>query len=181
MQEPRSFWTDAPNEPWRIVAERKIEEWIEAGGLRDLPGKGTPLVLEDNPFLDPELRLPFKILQNAGIAPAWIEIGQEVEDTRERWRRYAEQQRRRHATAKARLSRMFGQTQELAARRLAIANEGAVAEYTAGLRELNRLIDRFNMNVPIFTLQRRRVDVEAEGRKLARALGVDYDAVVKTR
>lgn len=179
MQEPRSFWTDAPSEPWRIVAERKIEKLIEDGGLRDLPGKGSPLDLEENPFLDPELRLPFKILENAGLAPAWMLIGQEVEDARERWHRYADQQRRRHAAAKARLSRMFGQIREQAARRLSVANEGAVAEYTAGLHEMNRLIDRFNVNVPIFTLQRRRVDVEAEGRKLARVLGVDYDAVAR--
>lgn len=176
MHEPRSFWSDAPVEPWRVVAERKIQELIERGALRNLPGEGQPLNLDENPFADPEMRVPFKILANAGVAPAWIELGQEVESARLRWQQFADQQRRRNARARERIHRMFGQVRDLAERRLAQTNAVAVAEYADGLRELNALVDRFNVCVPIFTLQRARVPIAAACRALARDLGLPEDA-----
>lgn len=53
-------------------AEKALREAIEAGEFDDLPGKGQPLDLRENPFEDPDLRTVHRLLRNAGFAPAWI-------------------------------------------------------------------------------------------------------------
>jgi len=53
------------------LAERRIEEAIARGKFDDLPGAGRPLELDDiDPLLPEELRLAYRILKNAGFAPA---------------------------------------------------------------------------------------------------------------
>ncbi|MGH9904218.1 MAG: DUF1992 domain-containing protein, partial [Pyrinomonadaceae bacterium] len=48
-----------------------LREAIEAGEFDDLPGKGQPIDLNENPFEDPDLRVVHKLLRDAGFAPAW--------------------------------------------------------------------------------------------------------------
>ena len=53
------------------LAERRIEKAIARGEFDDLPGAGRPLELDDvDPLLPEELRLAYRILKNAGFAPA---------------------------------------------------------------------------------------------------------------
>ena len=53
------------------LAEGRIEEAIARGEFDDLPGAGRPLELDDiDPLLPEELRLAYRILKNAGSAPA---------------------------------------------------------------------------------------------------------------
>ena len=80
MVEPRSSWRDLPAEPWRDIAERRIEEAMAAGKFDKLAGEGQPLDLDENPFAPPHLRLAFRVLKNAGFAPDWIELGKEIDE-----------------------------------------------------------------------------------------------------
>ncbi len=64
---------------WRLIAERKIEEAMADGAFDRLPGAGTPLPLDDDPFEDPSLRMAHRLLHNNGFAPAWIEEGREID------------------------------------------------------------------------------------------------------
>jgi hypothetical protein len=62
----------------RGYVEQKIQEAISSGAFDDLPGKGKPLELNDWTDVDPAMRLVFHLLQNAGMAPAWLEKQKEV-------------------------------------------------------------------------------------------------------
>lgn len=89
---------------WRLIAERKIEEAMADGAFEDLAGSGQPLSLDDDPFVDPSLRMAHRLLKNNGFAPAWILDGKEIEDAiqgvRAEWERAFSEQERDRAQAK---------------------------------------------------------------------------------
>jgi hypothetical protein len=60
------------------IAEAKIQEGIERGDFDELPGRGRPLQLEDLSRIPPHLRLGYKVLRNAGVAPPEVELRREV-------------------------------------------------------------------------------------------------------
>jgi hypothetical protein len=64
---------------WNLVADRKIREAMEEGAFEHLEGKGRPLDLQENPYLDPALRMAHRLLRNNGFAPAWIEEGKDLD------------------------------------------------------------------------------------------------------
>ncbi len=55
-----------------LIAERKIAEAIANGELDGLPGAGKPLDLDDDPLVPEDLRMAYRILKNAGYAPAEV-------------------------------------------------------------------------------------------------------------
>ena len=61
------------------LTEKKLREAIEKGEFDDLPGKGEPIDLTENPFEDPDLRVVHRLLRNAGFAPAWIEERKDID------------------------------------------------------------------------------------------------------
>jgi len=56
-----------------MLAERKIAEALARGEFDGLPGAGRPLDLEDDALVPEDLRAAFRILRNAGFAPAEVE------------------------------------------------------------------------------------------------------------
>ncbi|MDD9982944.1 MAG: DUF1992 domain-containing protein [Gammaproteobacteria bacterium] len=60
------------------LVEARIERAIERGELTDLPGQGSPLSLDDDACVAPELRLAYRILKNAGFVPEEIELRREI-------------------------------------------------------------------------------------------------------
>lgn len=62
---------------------RGIEEIIPAamqqGAFDNLPGKGRPLELDENPYLDNEWQLAYHLLKENGYAPGFIEKRQAIE------------------------------------------------------------------------------------------------------
>ncbi|CDI03677.1 hypothetical protein BN873_610074 [Candidatus Competibacter denitrificans Run_A_D11] len=51
------------------IAEARIQAAIDQGELRDLPGQGKPLQLDDDSAIPEELRVAYRILKNAGFLP----------------------------------------------------------------------------------------------------------------
>lgn len=49
-----------------IVSERKIKEAIERGKLKNLPGEGKPVTIENLYFLPPEFKFAYTVLKNGG-------------------------------------------------------------------------------------------------------------------
>lgn len=115
---------------WGEIVEEKIREAIARGEFDNLPGKGQPLILEDYPFTPPEWRLAFKILADAGFVPDWIALDNEIRERMENWHRKAR-------------SLQKGESSE----RRWLEEEA---------EEINRLIELFNLKVPIKWLQRRK-------------------------
>lgn len=60
------------------IAEERIREAIERGDFDDLPGKGSPLVIEDLSLVPDELRICYMVLKNAGLLPPELELRKEI-------------------------------------------------------------------------------------------------------
>jgi hypothetical protein len=52
-----------------LIAEKKITEALEKGEFDDLPGRGRPLDLQEDPLVPEDLRMAYRILRNAGYVP----------------------------------------------------------------------------------------------------------------
>src|SRR5262245_60854977 len=141
--EPSGYWGE-PAAPWRIIAERKIQEWIDDGGADRLTNKGQRLDLISNPFVPSDMRMAFDILRSAEAAPPWIEIGKEIEvlltRAREEGRRFRDAQRRDRVALREIAPERAG---DLRARMTERARRFA-DEHRARLRHINGQIDRFN-------------------------------------
>src|SRR5205823_12925385 len=81
--EPSGYLGEPPP-PWRVIAERKIQAWVDDGGPDRLTNKGRKLDLAANPFVPGDLRMAFDVLKSANAAPPWIEIGKEIDTLRSR-------------------------------------------------------------------------------------------------
>ncbi len=66
--EPLPDWTS-------LIAERKIKEAIDAGEFDNLPGKGKPLNLDENPMET----IMERILKRSGALPEWAELAREIQ------------------------------------------------------------------------------------------------------
>ena len=62
-----------------LSIEEIIRRAIEEGKFDDLPGKGKPLQLDENPHEDPEWRVSHHILKSGGFTLPWIERLRQIE------------------------------------------------------------------------------------------------------
>jgi len=128
------------------LVEKKIREAIEEGEFDNLPGKGQPVDLRENPFEDPDLRMVHRLLRNAGFAPAWIEERKHIE---------AE-----FKIALAQLSRawnLFGGSQTAAEHP---EWQRTLGEFRQAAAELNQRIKIYNLKTPAAAFQRMLIDAE---------------------
>ena len=125
---------------------------MERGEFDNLPGKGRPIDLSENPFEDPDWRMAHRMLRNAGFAPAWIEERKDID---------AEL-----AVARNTLSRVHMIMQNARAtqyqRSAEIRWEQALDIFRKKVEELNRRINAWNLKAPAVGFQRKRIDVELE-------------------
>lgn len=151
-----------PPDPLRLIADRKIAEWIESGGPAQLTNLGQPLDLSDNPFTPQDLRLAYKVMANANLAPDWIQIGSEIErlvsDYREATRRYQDAQRHDQIL----LRTASAEAATLLRRRSKRRSDDFRDAQRARIRHVNSQIDRFNVACPVAHLHRVRLNVERE-------------------
>lgn len=133
--------------------EEQIHKAMQEGKFENLPGKGRPLHLEQNPFADPEWRLAYYVLHNAGYSLPWVETSRELraEVERFRWdlRRAWEGESMREP-----------QSQWLAKRRLRERFEERAGR-------LNRRILSFNLEAPLPTFHLALFKFEEELDRLA--------------
>ena len=64
------------------VAEKKIVEAMEEGAFDNLPGKGQPVAMDDDPMTPPHLRAANKVLKNAGVLPDWVQTLKDLQAER---------------------------------------------------------------------------------------------------
>lgn len=139
--------------PFESLVERRIRQAQEQGIFDNLSGQGRPLDLEDNPFEDPDWRVSYRILKNAGFAPRWIELGRELEADWQLCEEYvAAYERGARAAAAALAARRAAVATELAAQRT--RHEQFVAATMDRVRAYNEKVALYNLAVPIFGLQR---------------------------
>jgi DnaJ family protein C protein 28 len=131
------------------LIEQRIQEAMANGEFDNLRGKGKPLQLNDNPFLDRSQELAFGLLQNNGFAPEWIERDKEIRQAIE--------------TAHALLRRAW--KVNLVRSGDEATWQAAVARFEEAMGKINRKIDDFNLIVPILSCQRPRLRLADELRR----------------
>jgi DnaJ family protein C protein 28 len=137
--------------------EEHLKKAIEDGKFDDLPGKGKPLRMDENPHEDEQWRLAFHILSEGGFSLPWIEaikeIGQEIERARAdlqrswNWRAYALEQKQPYPRVQAEWQR-------------------AVEAFRDKVKQLNKRIRDYNLQTPTSRFQRPLLNVETEIKKL---------------
>jgi len=127
------------------LVEKKIREAMEKGEFDNLPGKGEPIDLSENPFENPELRMVHKLLREAGFAPAWIEERKDIE---------AELVKSRTILSRA------GKLYDRESRRSEW--QRVVREFREKVSELNARVKIYNLKTPAAVFQRGLIDVNAE-------------------
>jgi DnaJ family protein C protein 28 len=124
------------------IAEERIKTAMESGAFDNLPGKGKPLRLDENPHEPEDWRIAFHVLRNSGVRLPWIER-----------------------------SRAIDQELENARREAALAYQHAVGSSTwqhyadrfrARIAVLNRQIFLYNLQTPSMRFQRLLIDPSAE-------------------
>lgn len=137
--------------------EEQIRRAIENGEFDDLPGKGKPLHLEENPFEDPDWHLANKVLRDGGFTLPWIEKRKDIEE--------------RLAAALAVLGQAWlrrNNDLQTAQGTDWIEMQWRQAEevFRSECAELNKLIFSYNLEVPTQQVQRLPIQVEREIQKI---------------
>jgi DnaJ homolog subfamily C member 28 len=129
------------------MVEDIIREAMERGDFDNLPGKGKPLNLAQDPLVDPMTGIVNRILRDNGLSHPLIEarkaIAAEAEQCRAElakgWREYQRSQSEEAWTA-------------------------AVAHFRARVKEFNREVRLFNLRSPSPALHGLTLDADAEVR-----------------
>ena len=133
--------------PIRRRVDQAIEQAATEGAFDNLAGSGRPLKSERE-IVPGDLRVPFKVLENAGMAPAWVDLAGEIERRIDAFRaaRRAHEQR----MMRAREHTLAGTAGDFAARFRAAGREHAAlrGRLANDIRGIVRLIDRFNTIAP---------------------------------
>lgn len=81
------------------LVEDRVREAQARGDFDNLPGKGRPLRLSENPLVPPHVEMANRLLANAGFAPDWVELAKEIEAEISRCRALAGRGREQEARA----------------------------------------------------------------------------------
>lgn len=163
-----SGYLGEPPPPWRVIAERKIQAWVDDGGPERLTNRGQALDLRANPFVPVDLRMALDVLRSADAAPPWIDIGREIETLMARAREEAVRFRDAHRVDRIALRAALPDGVAAIRARMRSRSAAFRAEHAARLRHVNLQIDRFNAYCPIQGMGRARLNVD---RELSLALG----------
>ncbi|MEI6045738.1 MAG: DnaJ family domain-containing protein [Chloroflexota bacterium] len=135
------------------LVERRIRDARDKGKFDNLANQGQPIKIEEeNPYLDEEWRVAYKVVENSGFVPAWVELDKEVEYDLVQVRRNREEHRR---WLLRRLDDIKnGPTQYFARdlRRLHQHHQSFLKNHACRLDEVNNKIERFNYICPVNNL-----------------------------
>ena len=133
--------------------EEIIRQAMEEGQFDNLPGKGKPLKLDDNPYEDAEWRTAYHILKSSGYTLPWIETLREIEAALESarvslrlawvWQRDALATNNDPAWIKAEWQRAVGQFRE-------------------EIFSINKHISNYNLQAPSVRFQRPKINPDQE-------------------
>jgi DnaJ homolog subfamily C member 28 len=140
--------------------EDLIQRAIREGKFNDLPGKGKPLRLDDNPHADPEWQLAYHLLKENGFTLPWLELRQQLESEIE--------------TARQSLRRAWELRQSASADKRPVGKplaptSGPEAEFQRALRlfaeqiaHINQRIFDYNLQTPADRFQMLKLNLENE-------------------
>ncbi len=140
--------------------DEQVRKAIEDGLFDDLPGKGKPIDLNENPFEDPSWRLANRMLRASGFSLPWIETRKEIEA--DYWE-------------------VVGELQRTWQWRLTKGDQGYLdsvveSEWTRALEvfkskvfDLNKRIFNYNLEAPLDQFKLRTINIEREIARISSA------------
>ena len=138
--------------------ESQIQDAMAAGVFDNLPGAGKPLSLGDAESLAGDNWLGFRVLQNGGMLPEWLNLAKDIERDRERLDSI-DAEHRALCDAAARQAGWNGHWSSVARLR---------TRYEELARSLRKHQDRFNHDAPGMRSQRPAIWVEHHLERLDR-------------
>jgi DnaJ homolog subfamily C member 28 len=137
--------------------EEQLRKAIEEGKFDNLPGKGKPLHIVDNPNADPDWELAYHLIKESGFTLPWIMTIREIETDIE----------------KARMELLHAWKGRMINLSAAVPDEQASAEWDRALAafkdklpSLNQRIRNYNLEVPNARFQRPTLNFEQEIEKI---------------
>ncbi len=143
-----------------IDVSEQIEEAMERGEFKDLPGKGQPLKLDTNPFLTPQVRMGNRLLKENGFAPRWIELEKEIKQEKAQLERLLTNLKARRERLVA-LIQQHPHRSEAVSRSFEYERARGIARYSEKLENLNQKIRRVNLLMPTRNRQYGLINKEA--------------------
>ena len=128
------------------IAEQQIQEAIDEGKFDDLPGKGKPIVFDDDPMTPAHLRLVNRILSNANVLPEWIQIHKDIEAEQQQITEMRSRLTRENQRWGERITR--SSPGSAVSQRYAEWHAKSRAEYLRLLKSLNSSILKFTLVAP---------------------------------
>ena|SRR5579871_800393 len=128
------------------IAEQKIQEAIDEGKFDNLPGKGKPIVFDDDPMTPPHLRMANKILKNANVLPEWMQVQKDIVAERQEIDRLRARSIHENQTKHARLSAL--PAGHAAVQMYAEWHAKTRAVYLRRLKSVNTSILKFSILAP---------------------------------
>lgn len=140
--------------------DEHIQRAMEEGKFDNLPGKGKPINLDENPHEDPEWSTAYRMLRSSGFTLPWIESRQEIETRLSRARQNLE---------RAWLWRSEALDRDVPRAEIEPEWERALSAFRLQITEINDLIKSYNLEAPSSTFQRVILDVDAEVQRITGA------------
>ena len=141
---------------WGKLVEQRLQDAFAKGKFANLPGKGKPLDLDEDPLADPAQWMARHILRNSGMSLPWVEERQRIEDA------LALATKRLECSWSAYAGGRGGEPPSPAAES---RWQKALATYREDASALNRRIRTYNLTVPHVRFQRCLIEI---GREVAR-------------
>jgi DnaJ family protein C protein 28 len=137
--------------------EEQIRKAIQDGKFDDLPGKGKPLRLDENPHEDEEWRLAYHLLREGGFSLPWIETIREIEN---------EIDQARLSLRRAWEWREHASSQNLPYEHVQAEWQDAIDRFSEQVVHLNKRIRDYNLETPNHRFQRPLLNLDRELERL---------------
>jgi DnaJ family protein C protein 28 len=132
--------------------EDPIDRAMREGKFDNLPGKGKPLRLDENPHEDPDWRLAHHMLKESGFTLPWIQLRHEIEaETETAYTALRQAWERRQADRS-----------EAGASFTDVAWRSALNSFREQVERINRRIRDYNLQTPSLNFQLSPLNAERE-------------------
>ena len=139
--------------------DEQIRQAMQRGEFDNLPGKGKPLDLNQNPHEDPGWRMTYRILKDNGYTLPWIETRRAIEADFENDIRSLQRSWDYHLQASGSRKLVFAEKEW----------QQTLQKFRDAVVKLNLRIRNYNLEVPSNQFQRRLINAETEIEKIINA------------
>lgn len=139
---------------WRDFVSQAIEDAMREGAFDNLPGKGKPLNLDENPNEPPDMAMANKILKNNETTPPWIgdrkKLMEDIESLRGEMAQRWGWMREDWSNPSADRARLTGRWAD------------QIGSWTGQIDKLNSRIRDLNLTLPIWRMEILRIHLADE-------------------